>query len=353
MKKKFVIIIGMLVLIFLGVYGWHRFIAYETAKFMGAFKSPTSSVDVIKVVQSEWHNTIPAVGSTIANQGVDINAEVNGQITKIFFESGDKVEKGQTIIQLNPSILEAQLESAQANLSYAKISYLRQKTLAAQNAGTYSDYDQAKATYDSDLAVVQQIKAQLAQTLIKAPFTGVLGIRQVNLGEYITAGEAIVNLQALQPMYVDFSVSENDIGKIQVGYAVSMMTVAYPDKTFSGKIVANNSTFDASTRSLQLRANIDNPDNILLPGMFANVDVLLPQVVKVLVIPQIAVNYSPVGDYVYVVKNNIATRQYVTIGERREDNIAILKGLSVGDEVVYAGQVKLKNGSKVIVEKTN
>lgn len=353
MIKKMIIVIVVLVLIFVGVYGWHKFMAYEGAKFMAKFKSPVVAVNVVPVSEAEWHDIVPAVGSTIANEGVDVNAEVGGQITKIFFESGDKVEKGQAILQLNPSVLQAQLASDQANLAYAKVSYLRQKALAAEGSGTYSDYDQATATYNSDLAKVAQTKAQLDQTLIRAPFTGVLGIRQIDLGQYITAGQAIVNLQALQPMFVDFSIPENQVNGIKIAYPVTLTTIAYPGKNFSAKITSTNSSFDQGTRSLGFRATVDNPDDLLLPGMFANVNVILPSANKVMVIPQIAVNYSPSGDYVYVVKNNVAKQQYITLGERREDQVSVLKGLSAGDQVVYAGQVKLRDGSQVNIEKNN
>ena len=215
MKKKFVIVIIVLIVILGSVYAWRRFIAYETAKYLKIFESPVSTISVVKVASEEWHGYVSSVGSTVANQGVEINTEVNGQITKIYFKSGEKAEKGQPIIQLNPKILEAQLANDNANLHYSKVSYYRQKTLLAQNATSQSNLDKAFSLYKENMAKIEQSEAELAQTLIRAPFTGLLGIRQVNVGEYLTAGSAIVSLQALQPMFVDFNIPANEAKTIQ------------------------------------------------------------------------------------------------------------------------------------------
>ena len=187
--------------------------------------------------------------------------------------------------------------------------------------------------------------------MICAPFTGIIGIRLVNVGQYLNPGTAIASLQALQPMYVDFNIPESELNKVRLGYRIEMETVAYPGLTFNGKITAINSTLANNTRSLEVRALVDNHSNKLLPQMFANVQVILPKTITVTVVPQIAINFSPSGDYVYVVNNNIAKRAYIKVGERRADVVAVT-GLSVGDNVVYAGQVKLRNNAKVVVEKS-
>ena len=351
MIKKFIAVIIVLILILGGVYGWHKFMAYEGAKYMAKFAMPASSVSVVKAAGAQWHTLIPAVGSTVANEGTNVSSEVGGQITRVFFKSGDIVQQGQPIVQLNPDILQAQLTSDQASLNYAKLSYLRQKALVAQGASSAADLDQALATYREDLAAAEQVQAQLAQTFIRAPFSGVLGITQVSLGDYIRPGQAIVSLQALQPMTVNFNVPENQAAAIQVGDEVTLTTVAYPNQVFSGKVVAADSVLDTNTSTLQFRANVDNPKSLLLPGMFATINVVMPKTFSVVVIPQIAVNYSSIGDYVYVVQGDVAHIKYISLGERRDDQIAVT-GLTVGDEVIYAGQIKLhQDGAKVVVEK--
>lgn len=351
MKKKFAIVIIILLVILGAVYGWRRFIAYETAKFLVAFKSPTAYVSATPVKAAVWHTRISAIGSTIANQGVEINAQVPGQVTKIYFKSGEKIQKGEPIIQLDQKVLKAQLANDEATLKYAKVSYFRQKALLAKDAASRSALDKALSAYKQALAGEQETKAQLAKTVIKAPFSGLLGIRKINVGQFLNAGQAIVSLQALSPMYVDFSLPENAIANVKVGYPVDVKTVAYANAIFKGNIIAMNSALASNTRSLEMRAEVKNVDERLIPGMFANLSIILPAAKKVLLIPQIAINYSPVGDFVYLAENGLAKRQYITVGERRGNEIAVLKGLTVNQPVVYAGQLKLENGSKVIVEK--
>lgn len=350
MKIKLLVVVIVLVVLLGGVYLWKRFIAYETNKFLQKLKSPVSSVSTAFSENKTWQESIAATGSTVANEGVNINAEVAGTITNIYFKSGQVVKKGQVLLQLNPDVLKATLANQKAALHYAKTSFARQRRLMHENAVSKESFDQAQLNYKQAKASVRQTEAMLAQTTVRAPFAGVLGIRAVNVGQYLTLNTSIVTLTALQPMYVDFSLAENQVANIKVGQKVRLSVGAYPNKTFDGKVTAINSTLDSTTRTLQVRAEVNNSQNLLLPNMFANIALLTGKVDKVTVVPQIAINYAPSGDYVYVIKDNIANRQYIHIGERRGAKIAVTKGLKAQEQVVYAGQVKLRNGSKVVVE---
>ena len=350
-KKKLIIVLLVLIVLLGGVYLWRQFVDRQVAKFMQTLKSPTSTVSTTAALKQTWHEKVSAVGSLTASNGVDVNAEVAGQIAAINFKSGDVVRKGQVLLRLKSDVLNAQLANNKATLAYARVSYQRQRQLVVSDSASRAALDEAKAKYQEAQATLQQTEAQLAQKVICAPFTGIIGIRLVNVGQYLNPGTAIASLQALQPMYVDFNIPESELNKVRLGYRIEMETVAYPGLTFNGKITAINSTLANNTRSLEVRALVDNHSNKLLPQMFANVQVILPKTITVTVVPQIAINFSPSGDYVYVVNNNIAKRAYIKVGERRADVVAVT-GLSVGDNVVYAGQVKLRNNAKVVVEKS-
>lgn len=349
MWKKFWVVVIILAVIFGLIYGWHRFVNYKIGQYFKTHQSPPVEVNVSKAKAAIWHDQIPVTGTTVANQGVNITPEASGTIVKLFFKSGGFVKAGAPILELNPNILKAQLANDEANLALSKVTYERQQSLYQQNAAAASDLDKAKAKYQEDIATVNQTKAQLAQTLVTAPFSGRLGIRQVDLGQYLNPGDTIVNLQSLDPMFVDFTVPENNMAFLKVGQPVRLQNNAFPNKTFQGKIVAMASALSNDTRNLQVRALVNNHQNQLVSGMFMNGDVILPKVNHVILIPQVSITYSQVGDYVFVIKNDKAIKTYITLGERRNDVVAVTKGLTAGDQVVYAGQLKLRNGIAVKV----
>ena len=350
MKIKLVVVVLLLAVVFGGIYGWHRFIGFETQKFFSTYKPAPAYVSVDKAVAENWPVFVESTGSLRAKQGVDITPEVSGKITQIFFHSGQTIKAGDPIVQLNPDLLQAQLADNKAQLELTQSNYQRQKTLYASSVAAQSDLDQAKAQYDEAIASVAQTSAQLSQTLVRAPFDGVLGLRQVNLGQYIQPGNPIVNLQMMDPMEIDFAVPENALANLTASLPIDVHIIAYPSMVFHGEVFALNSTITNTNRTLNVRGSVGNKDNVLKPGMFAVVDVIFPQTIPVISIPQIAVSYSSVGDYVYVVEGDKAKRAYVTLGERKGDRVAVLKGLKGGEQVVYAGQVKLNDGASVTIE---
>lgn len=353
MRKKLIIVVIVLIIIFGSLYGWHRFIGYKIQQFVSNYKPAPVNVNVVPAKAEQWNDMIEATGSVVARQGVNISPEVAGKIEEIFFTSGEEVKQGEPLVALSHDVLVATLKSNQAQFDLARANYNRELSLYKKHVASKAEFDQFQAQLEQALYTVEQTQAQLDQTLVKAPFAGRLGIRQVNVGQYIQAGTAIVNLETVDPMFVDFAVSENELEHLNVGLPVVISSLAYSDKTFQGRIMAIDSKLSNTARSMMVRAQVPNPDELLKSGMFVSVNVVLPKVDSILTIPPIAVTYtSSIGNYVYVVKAGKAVRTYVTLGSRRGDLVAVTKGLSAGDLVVCAGQNQLKNGSDVVLAKT-
>ncbi|MDP1573936.1 MAG: efflux RND transporter periplasmic adaptor subunit [Coxiellaceae bacterium] len=320
---------------------------------MKNYKEPDVTVSAEKATSQTWHPFLTAAGSLKASNGVDVNAQVSGQITAIEFKSGQHVKQGDLLVQLDDSVDQQTLLRDQAALLFNKVDYERKQSLLKQRAVAQSAVDAAKAAYLQADAAVQSDQVLIAQKKIKAPFTGKIGIRQVNVGQYITSSTAIVTLQALDPLLVDFSLPEQDFPKISKDQDITIRVDAYPTQTFAGKIVAVNSAVDVNTRSIAVRATIPNPKEVLFPGLFANVAVILPVVNNVITVPQTAVTYSMYGDSVYVVENKgkekIAVQKYVLVGDRRDNVAEITKGIVAGDEVITSGQLKLHPNATVVI----
>lgn len=302
---------------------------------------PPAFVETIKVQTSQKQETLTATGSLIAVPGIIIKPEIAGRVTKIFFQSGDEVTAGTPLIELYPDIIQAQLQQAQAELKLNQLNYERYAKLYKTHTISQADYDKSKADLDSSLAKVSQISANLSQTVIKAPFSGKLGINQINIGQYITSGDNIVSLEALDPIYVDFSLPETYLSKLALQQKINIKSDAFPGTEFSGKLVAIDPLIDKNTRGLKLRAEILNHDKKLLPGAFAEVSILVGNAENVIKIPQTAIIYDPNGNYVYKVIDSKVQKAIVKLGERDTSDIVILQGLNIGDEVVTAGQLKI------------
>lgn len=347
MKRQFTIaitaVVTLIVCVFLFKYAKQKIIEMFVAKALPT----TVLVTVDSAKQAYWEPQIHTVGSVKAKQSVDIAPEVSGRVTAISFKSGQKVEAGMMLVQLNPDVLSAQLLSAKAKLNFQKKTYKRQLELLKQNAGQQQAVDSAKANMDEVQATVDQIQAQLDQLTIKAPFNGMLGLRYVNIGQYVSPGNVMVNLQSINPMEVDFTVPEVMLNRIAVGLPVTLHSLAYPNEEFKGEIYAVNSQIDVTSRALAVRASVENKDALLVPDMFVEIAVHLKGGKDVVVIPQIAVNYSQIGNYVYLAKDGKAVKQYVTLGERRGDLVSVEKGLSNGQGIVTAGQLKLFDGASI------
>jgi len=315
---------------------------------------PPETISSAVAHNEEWQDTFSAVGSISAVQGVTVTPEIAGTISEIAFESGAVVKKGDLLVRFDTSTEEAQLKAANAQLEWTRLTAERTKKLRADSTVSQSEFDQADAAWKQAKANADAIQAVIDKKTIRAPFDGKLGIRQVNLGEYVDAGKPIVSLQSLTPVYADFSLPQQALSQIKTGMTVHVMLDTYTNKQFEGTLTAINPDLDQSTRSVRLQATLDNPGQLMRPGMFARVEVVLPTEEKVLVIPATAILSAPYGDSVYIIEkgtnapNSLVVRQqFVQTGRARGDFVAVQSGLKPGQHVVSSGLFKLRNGAAV------
>ena len=330
----------------------------QIAKMM-AFKwaVPPETISSAVAHNEQWQDTLSAVGSVSAAQGVIVAPEVPGTVSEIDFESGATAHKGDLLIKLDTSAEEAQLRAAEAQEEWARVSADRLEKLRADNTVSQSELDQAQASLKQAKANADAIKSTIDKKNIRAAFDGKLGIRLVNLGEQVPAGKGIVSLQALSPVFVDFSLPQQDLAQLTAGLKVRVTTDTYPDKSFEGELTAINPDLDAATRSVRLRAKFSNAEQLLRPGMFAHVEVVLPEAKPVLAIPATAILSAPFGDSVFVIvtaaqagvtnmapTNLVVQQKFVRTGRTHGDFISVESGLEAGDRVATAGIFKLRNG---------
>ena len=352
-------IIGMVfgvILVVGAIAGWKYITVRAMIEKMTAMKPAPITVSSLKASDALWQRQLHAVGSFAAVQGVTVTNELDGTVVNLAFEAGALVHKGDLLVQLDLSTEQAQLVSAEAAADLSRINLQRARELRTQNTNSQSDLDAAEAQARQTTGSVEIIRAAIAKKTIRAPFAGRLGIRQISLGQFLKGGTAIVSLQTLDPMYVNFSLPQQDIVGLTAGQAVRVSIDAYPGTVFEGTINAINSKVDDSNRNVQVQATLGNADERIKPGMFASVDVVLPHEEKFVTLPQSAISYNPYGNSVYIVENKgggpdgpvlTVRQQFVELGDRRGDQVAVLKGVKPGDEVVTAGQLKLRNGSAV------
>jgi len=328
----------------------------------GAFAVPAETVSAAEVRQETWEGLLAAVGSVTAVQGVELRAELAGTVREIAFESGGTAAKGQVLVLLETSSEEAQLRSAEAQVELARLNLERARDLRAQGVTSQSDLDSRDAAFRQTMGEVDIVRAVIAKKTIRAPFAGRLGIRSVNLGQFVNPGDAIVSLHSLDPVYVDFSVPEQQLRQIERAMAVRVTTDAAPGRVFTGKVTALNPEVDAATRSIKVQATVVNGGGDLRPGMFARVQLVLPESKPLLVIPATAVLHAPYGDSVFVItdvrdeKSGVTAKQAqmttVRLGETRGDFVAVTMGLQPGQTIATSGVFKLRNGSPVAVDNT-
>lgn len=359
MKPRILWIIGFFLFLFFATFVFYGIRLALIHWFTTHYEEPPITVSAVKAQLKTWHPYLSTVGSLKASNGVEVNSEVSGQVIAIAFESGEHVKQGDLLVQLNDAVDQKTLQKDEAKLRFDKIDYERKETLLKDNAVARSAVDAAKAAFLQSEAAVASDTVMIAQKKIRAPFSGKIGIRKIDVGQYITSGTAIVTLQALDPLYVDFSLPEQNLPLIHKDQDITVKVDAYPTQVFQGKISAINSAIDVNTRSIAVRATLPNPNEMLYPGLFADVSVILPKKDNVITVPQSAVSYSLYGDSVYVVKQKgqdkkgqpifIAHQHYVKIGDRRENDVAILEGAKAGDDVVTSGQIKLHENSRVVI----
>ncbi|HLO26946.1 MAG TPA: efflux RND transporter periplasmic adaptor subunit [Geobacteraceae bacterium] len=318
---------------------------------------PPETVTTALVNSESWENALTAVGSLTAVQGVTVAAELAGKVVKIAFEPGAQVVKGNLLISQDTTSEEAQLPGAVAQADLARTILARDVKMLEKNIISQADYDTAAANYAQAVAQANNIRATIAKKTIRAPFSGRLGIRQVNLGQILRDGDPIVTLQTLDPIFVDFTLPQQELGRLRTGLTVRVSSDALPGVTNEGRITAINPLVDADTRNIKLQATLANHAEKLRPGMFVTVAVGLPTLQKVLTIPATAVLYAPYGDSVFVVAEDkehkggkVLRQQFVRLGEKRGDFVAVTSGVKEGETIVSTGVFKLRNGQAVVVD---
>ncbi len=358
MKRKIAIAIFIVVLVIAGI-GGIKVLQIKTLIAAGKhFAPPAETVSSAVAREEKWQGTLSAIGSIIPDQGVLVTLEVPGTVREIKFDSGSVVAKGDLLIRMDTSSEEAQLRSLEAQAQFAKVSLDRQLTLRTNQLISQSDLDSADAAWKQAVANADNVRATIEKKTIRAPFAGQLGIRLVNLGQYLEAGKPIVSLQSLAPVHASFSLPQQELAQLRLGMRVRVTTDTYTNRQFEAILTAMNPDLDASTRSVTVLATLDNSDHALRPGMYAKAEVLLPEEHPVLVIPATAVLSAPFGDSVYIIETKPAKdgekatstvrQQFVRTGQARGDLITVVSGLKPGDRVVSAGAFKLRNGMAVV-----
>ena len=323
-----------------------------------AYRPPPEAVTTIVAKQETWPETLSAIGTITAMQGVVVSADLPGIVDSIEFESGGSASEGGVLLRLDTRQEQAQLAAAEAARDLARANYDRLQGLTNQSAVSRVDYDRSEADRKQTEAKVEEIRAIIARKTICAPFSGLLGIRQVNLGQYLSEGAAIVSLQKLDPVYVEFSVPQQYIGKVRVGTSVRVASADHEGERFTGQINAINSVVDENTRNVRIQATLANPQGKLHPGMFVETEVRMGAARRVIALPAPAISYAPYGDSVFIVTNlkdqdgqtyRGVRQQFIKLGPARGDQIAVLSGIEPGEEVVTSGVFKLRNSTAVFV----
>lgn len=361
MKKRMILTGLLLFAVFGGLLAYNLTKRQLRKLYLSHYTPPPITVSATLSQAEVWQPTLPAVGTLTAVQGVNVTTQVPGKVTKILFEDGQKVKHGDLLVVLEDSVQKAELENASAARDLAATAIKRFRPLLAKGAISPYHMDKLNAEYKEANAQVAQAQANLDYVHIKAPFSGRLGIRQVDLGQYVQSGTDIVTLATEGTLFADFTLPEKDLTKVFVGQEVSLTTDALKGRTFKGKVTAVSPEVDQSTRNFSVRATLPNEDNTLYPGLFARVEVHLPQDQNVVTVPKTAVSYTLYGDTVFVLDQDTrekyqdkpimtVKRLPVQPGMEREDQVAILSGLQPNQKVVTSGQLKLQNGSRVVVK---
>lgn len=347
--------VAAVVIVALGYFKMRQFQAFAQSH---AFQPPPEAITTIVAKQETWPETLNVVGTMTAVHGVTVSADLPGTVDRIMFDSGKPVQQGAVLVELDTRQERAQLAASEAQRDLAKINYARYEQLQREGVISKQDYDKAMADQKQTEANVGEIRATIDRKTIRAPFSGVLGIRQVNLGQYLAAGTAIVPLQSLDPIYVDFSVPQQDIGQVKVGDNVRLTTENLAGLAFTGRVNALDSVVDQATRNIQVQATLANPGGKLHPGMFVQVQVGVGAKRSVLPLPASAISYAPFGDSVFIVADlkgpdgktyRGVRQQFVKVEGARGDQVGVVSGVNPGEEVVTSGVFKLRNGAAVAI----
>jgi len=359
MAKRMLLTLGVALLVISGL-GFAKYRQIQTAIKGSHFEPPPEAITSVEAQKVKWPATTSVVGTAIAIHGVTVSADLPGKIDKIAFESGKSVHQGDILVELDTRQERAQLADAEAQRELARINFARRKGLVDEGVISRSDYDQASAEQKSREAKVGELSATIERKTIRAPFTGVLGIRQANLGQYMAAGDPIVPLQSLDPIYVNFGVPQQTAGLVHVGQPLQITARDQAGAKFAGRVTALNSVVDETTRNIQVQATVANPHGKLRPGMFVEVEVTVGSDRDVIALPASAISYAPFGDSVWIIEDvkspdgsgktyRGVRQQFVKVEGSRGDQVGIVSGLKGGEEVVTSGVFKLRPGAAVTV----
>lgn len=359
MFKRLLIMLVLVGLVFGGIFWFINFKGRMIKQYMAAGANPPQTVSSVKATLSEWLPTLSAVGSVVAFQGVNVSAEVPGIIAAIYFQQGDSITAGKPLLQLRAQVEQAKLKSLIASVEIARITYQRDQAQFRVKAVSQQVLDNDRANLLVATANVAEIQATLNKKTVSAPFSGVLGVRQVNVGEYLDAGKSIVTLQYLNSVFFDFFIPQQQLAKLKIGQKVSIHSDSYAQEDFMGTISVINPEVNVNTRNVLVRATVKNQEHKLLPGMYATVNVVVDKPEHVITLPRTAITFNPYGSTVYRIEQSgvddkgkpklMARQEFVTLGESRGDSIVITQGVKEGDTIVSSGQIKLHNGSVVTI----
>ncbi len=386
MIRRMVVMLVVLGVVLGGYFGFQQFKAKMIHQFLAGMANPPQTVSTVTASTQTWQPQVEAVGSLRAVNGASLSLEVGGVVDQIGFESGQDVQAGQVLLRLRADDDTAKLAALEASASLAQVNYDRDMRQLHAQAVSQSVVDTDNFNLKNARAQAEEQRAELAKKTLRAPFAGHLGIRAVDLGQYLNPGTAVVTLEALDPLFVDFSVPQQALDRVVVGQTVTAKVDTFPGQSFRGKIIAVSPSVDTDSRNVQMRASLPNPDHRLLPGMFATIDIAAGTPEQRITLPQTAITYNPYGSTVYLVEHAgdagvaqtaggaaqtggtaqaggatqaggaapklVARQVFVTTGETRGDQVAVLTGVKQGDVVVSAGQVKLRNGSTVLINNT-
>jgi membrane fusion protein (multidrug efflux system) len=358
MAKRMFLMLGVVLLV-IGGLGFVKYRQIQTAIAQGSsFSPPPTAVTTVVAKSDTWPSTLNVIGTAAAIQGVTVSADLPGTVYKIHFESGQAVHAGDILVELDTREEHAQLAAAESDRDLAQVNFKREQQLVKEGVVPRSEYDNAEAQMKSTEAKVGEIKATIERKTVLAPFSGILGIRQINLGQYLSAGQAIVSLQSLNPIYVNFGVPQQESPRVQVGRTLRLSSDDLPGVTFSGRVTAIDSVVNEATRNIQVQATLSNPGGKLRPGMFVQVELGLGSSRAVIPLPASAIDYAPYGDSVFVVTDlkdpkgktyRGVRQQFVRVEGSRGDQVGVVSGINPGDEVVSSGVFKLRNGASVMV----
>lgn len=353
--SRFAIVIVALLVVLGGIFGY-TFYRFGQMQKQFSQPQPPATIEATTAKSTTWVQSIKAVGSVTAVNGIEVANEVAGVIKELRFESGDRVEKGDVLLTMDSATDEAALRTTRAEAKLAEQQFKRTANLLPKKAISQAEYDEAQANMEAANARVKESEATLEKKVIKAPFAGTLGLRLVDQGQYLGVGTPIVEINMLDPIYVDYTISEKDLANVDVGYDVEATVAALPGETFKGKVSAINSSISPETRTVRVRATLRNPDRELRPGMFATVQTVRPAERDVVTLPRTAISFNTYGDFVYVLKKNdddqlVTERRSVETGATRDGRVEVTKNLEAGERVVATALLRLRAGQAVEITK--